>query len=671
MQFVNRELSWLSFNDRVLQEAFDESNPTIERIRFLGIYSNNMDEFFKVRVATVKRIIAIGGKKVIGYEGTFEDLLAEMMKTVKKQQKKFELAYQKILKELGKENVQHINENDLYNDQILELNQYFAKKVEDQIVPILLDNKRAVSKLRDSMIYLAVKIHTEKKSLYALIEVPSSVERFYVLKDKFGYKVILIDDIIRLNLDKLFHIFEYDKIEAYTFKFTRDAELDFDDDLSLTLVEKMKKGIKGRKQGDPVRFVYDEQMPEDLLKFLIKKLKIDKDEIIQGGKYHNFKDFMNFPDFGKKDFTFKPYPPVSHPELTKAKSVLEHILKEDVLLHYPYQKFDYIIDLLREAAIDPKVESIKINLYRVAKNSQVINALINAIKNDKEVTVVLELQARFDEENNIYWANVLREYGANVIFGVSGLKVHSKLILIKRKNQFIAHVGTGNFHEKTARIYEDFSLLTSDEGIAGEVNKVFTLFKNNLDRSIYKELLISPFNTRRNFVKLINNEIKTAKNGGEAYIIIKLNNLVDPTLIKKLYEASNAGVKISLIIRGMCALVPGIKKQSENIRVISVIGRFLEHSRIMVFGNKGNEKIYISSADWMGRNLDGRVEVSVPIKNPKNKKEILDFLSFQLKDNCKSRIIDDLQKNKYYRNEKENFNSQERTYKFYKQKLNA
>lgn len=668
MQFINRELSWLAFNDRVLQEAFDPDNPIIERIRFLGIYSNNMDEFFRVRVATVKRMIAIGGKKATGFDGTIPELLAEMMKTVKKQQKKFELAYQKILKELSTQDVQHINENDLYDEQIEELNAYFQAKVEDQIVPILLDNKRAVSKLRDSLIYLAVRINTDKKPMYALIEVPSFVERFYVLNDKFGSKVILIDDIIRLNLDRLFHIFDYDSIEAYTFKFTRDAELDFDDDLALNVIEKMKKGIKGRKQGDPVRFVYDEQMPEDLLKFLLKKLKIDKDEIIQGGKYHNFKDFMGFPSFGVKDFVFKPFPPVDHPQLKNSKSILGTILKDDILLHYPYQKFDYVVDLLREAALDPKVESIKINLYRVAKNSQIINALINAIKNDKEVTVIVELQARFDEENNIYWANVLRDYGAKVIFGVTGLKVHSKLILIKRKNQYIAHVGTGNFHEKTARIYEDFSLLTSDKNIATEVTKVFTLFENNLDRSIYKELMVSPFNTRRNFIKHINNEIKNAKNGVDSFIIIKLNNLLDPSLIKKLYEASNAGVKISLIIRGMCGIVPGIKNQSENIRVISIVGRFLEHSRVMVFSNKGDEKIFISSADWMGRNLDKRVEVTCPIKDPKNKKEILEYLKFQLKDNCKSRIIDDLQKNKYYRNDKEKFNSQIKTYKYYKQK---
>ncbi len=407
MQFVNRELSWLSFNDRVLQEAFDSENPIIERIRFLGIYSNNLDEFFRVRVATIKRMIVIGGKTVSGYDGTFEELLEDMMKVVKKQQKKFELAYQKILKELGKENIQHINENDLYEDQIKELNEYFAEKIEDKIIPILLDKKRAVSKLRDSMIYLGVKMHSDKKPLYALIEVPDTVNRFYVLNDKFGQKVILIDDIIRLNLERLFHIFEYDVIEAYTFKFTRDAEIDFDDDLSVSIVEKMKKGIKGRKQGDPVRFVYDEQMPEDLLKFLIKKLNIEKNEIITGGKYHNFKDFMKFPSFDKKEYTFKALPPVSHPILTGVKSVMKQILEKDILLHYPYQKFDYIVDMLREAAIDPKVESIKINLYRVASNSKIIHALINAIKNDKEVTVIVELQARFDEENNIYWANVL------------------------------------------------------------------------------------------------------------------------------------------------------------------------------------------------------------------------------------------------------------------------
>lgn len=665
MKYINRELSWLSFNERVLQEAMDERNPIIERVRFLGIYSNNMDEFFRVRVATVKRLIAIGGKKVAGFDGTFDELLTEMMTIVKRQQKRFEVTYQRILIELEKNHIQHIHEQQLSEDQRTLLNAFFQEKLEDQIVPILLNNKRAVSQLKDSMIYLAVTMVSPKKSLYALIEIPSTVERFYVLKEGAEQQVILIDDIIRINLDRLFHIFEYDSISAYTFKFTRDAELDIEDDLSISLIEKMKRGVKNRKDGEPVRFVYDEDMPSDLFEFLVKKLKIDEDEIIEGGKYHNFKDFIGFPDFGRSDFVYPHYKPVIHPELEYCRSILETIIEKDILLHYPYQNFTYVVDLLREAALDPKVNSIKINLYRVAKNSQVINALINAIKNDKKVTVIMELQARFDEENNMYWARVLEDYGAHVIYGVTGLKVHSKLFIIERKNDFIAHIGTGNFHEKSARIYTDFSLLTSEKSIVKEVNKVFTLFENNLDRSEYRKLLVSPFNTRETFIDCIDIEIENARDGIDSFIIVKLNNLIDKALIEKLYEASNEGVKIDLIIRGMCGLVPGIKGQSENITVRSLVGRFLEHSRVAIFCNGGDEKVYISSADWMSRNLDKRVEVSAPILDKSLKIEIMKLIEFQLRDNCKTRIIDSLQKNEYFDNGKKPFNAQEETYRYF------
>jgi polyphosphate kinase len=447
-------------------------------------------------------------------------------------------------------------------------------------------------------------------------------------------------------------------------------------DISKSFYQKMKKSVAQRKEGEPVRMVYDASMPIDLLNYLINKLNLTAGEnIIPGGKYHNFKDFMKFPDFGDQSLVFKPLVPLNHPDLNdRTKPVIKTIFEKDILLSYPFQKFSHLIDLLQESAIDPKVISIKINLYRVASNSQIVNALINASKNGKEVTVVIELLARFDEENNLKWAKYLEENGVRVMFGVLNLKVHSKLILIQRKSgsgvKSIAHIGTGNFHEKTAHIYTDYSLLTANKYLTNEVDKVFKIFINNYDRSLFKELIVSPFNSRRKLVTLIENEIKNAKNDEEAYILIKLNNLVDAKLIKKLYEASNAGVKIKCIIRGMCALVPGVKGQSENIEIRSIVGRFLEHTRYFIFSNAGNEKYFISSADWMTRNLDRRIEVASPIENESIQNDIKQMFNLQWADNVKARIIDENQKNKYYKNDKPPCNSQIEIYNLLQKKLN-
>lgn len=675
MEFFNRELSWLSFNERVLQEALDSRNPVIERMRFLGIYSNNMDEFFRVRVANLRRMIAVRNKTVTGFSSSPKELFNEIRLVVLKQQRQFELAYQKILRELSNHNIFHIQEGDLNEQQITELRSYFNLKLKHAIVPIMLNSSTPFPRLKDSGIYLAVKMTNLRstKLRYALIKIPSTISRFYLMREGEKQMVILLDDIIRLNLDAIFSIFTYHKIEAYTFKFTRDAELNLDDDIAISLKEKVEHSIKLRKKGAPVRFVYDQDMPHDLLEYLLKNLNLEFGvNTIAGGRYHNFKDFMSFPDFGRKDFVYSPLPPLNHSAFEGQKSLIKVILKQDVMIHYPYQRFDYLVDLIREAAIDPRVKSIKINVYRVTRDSQVLKALMNAVNNGKQVTVFLELMARFDEENNLYWSTRLKESGAIVLHGGQDIKVHSKLIQITRMNgnkkQFITHVGTGNFHERTARIYGDLSLITADEKIGMEVAKVFQILESetpNLNRR-FKELLVSPINTRTRIINLIKNEIRAAKKGERAEIFIKLNNLTDTEMIEWLYKASNAGVKIKMIIRGICCLVPGIPGQSENISVYSIVDRFLEHARIFKFYNAGEPAYFISSADWMERNLDKRIEVTCPVKDPALQKELDLIFDYQLKGNAKTRIIGKFQKNKYRKVEKKLFHTQLELYNFYK-----
>jgi len=673
MEFINRELSWLSFNERVLQEALDTRNPIIERMRFLGIYSNNLDEFFRVRVANIRRMIAVRNKTVQGFDGSPKELYQEIRAVVLKQQKKFDLAYQKILKELGNHSIFHVKENELSEDQVNELKQFFNLKLKHAIVPIMLNSETPFPRLKDSGIYLAIKMHGEKakKVKFALIKIPSEFSRFYLMKDEEGQKVILLDDIIRLNLHSIFSIFAYKKIEAFTFKFGRDAELNLDDEISVTLKEKIEKSIKLRKKGTPVRFVYDEEMPLDLLAYLLEHLNLEFGvNTIAGGRYHNFKDFMAFPDFGIESFTYKKLPPLNHPKLEGQQSIVKYILKNDVMLHFPYQRFDYIVDLLRESAIDPKVKEIKINVYRVTKDSQVLNALVNAVSNGKRVTVFLELLARFDEENNLYWSNRLKENGAIVLHGGANFKVHSKLIQITRtnglKDEYITHIGTGNFHERTAKIYGDLSLITANQEIGAEVSKLFTMLETNNYKRRFSTLMVSPINTRVRILDLIQNEINITKKGGKGIIWIKLNNLTDPIMIKALYKASNVGVQVKLIVRGICWLVPGIPHQSENIEVFSIVDRFLEHVRLMKFNNNGHPKYYISSADWMERNLDKRVEVGCPILDPSLQKELDTILSYQFRGNVKTRIIGKLQKNKYRRDNLPAFHTQMEIYSFYK-----
>ena len=642
-----------------MQEAADPTTPLIERIKFLGIYSNNRDEFYRVRVATVKRMVKLGKRAVtlIGEEPS--TLLNTILKRVIEQQQRFEVIYQDILKELQKNNIFIIDESHLDKEQQHYVKDFFQSEIVSNLFPIMIDESTSFPYLKDKSSYLYVRLvsfnQEKQKNKFAVIEVPTkSASRFVVLPtQKEKQYIILLDDVIRFCLDEIFEVFGYKAMEAYNIKLTRDAELELDNDLSQSLLEKVSEGLKNRKKGNPVRLVYDGALPKDMLSFMMKKLNFSKkDAPIAGGRYHNFKDFINFPKLGRKDLRYKHERPLNHKYLYHPKKSIINVVKErDVLLYYPYHSFDKIIALLREASIEPSVESIKITLYRVADSSKIANALINAIKNGKQVTVVVELQARFDEENNIYWANKLNDEGATVIYGVPRLKVHSKLFLItmreKGKETKIAHIGTGNFNEKTAKVYTDTSLLTSNKNITDEVEQTFTFFADNFRIGNYKHLLVSPFNMREQFLKLIANEITNAKKGKDAYMIIKVNNLVDRELVYKLYEASQAGVKIKLIIRGSCSIACGVPGISENIEGICIVDKYLEHSRIFVFANGGNELYYISSADWMPRNLDQRCEVAVPIYDAEIQKQLKDILTIQLKSNVKTRILDATLSNKY------------------------
>ncbi|MBL7937668.1 MAG: polyphosphate kinase 1 [Bacteroidia bacterium] len=655
---INREISWLSFNERVLQEASDPSTPLIERLKFLGIFSNNRDEFYRVRVATINRLTKLGKKAIDIYGDDPKELLQKLQRKVIEQQQHFEEIYQELLHELAKQNVFIINEKQLNQNQQQYVKDFFHNQVETNLFPIMVDENKPFPYMKDKSGYLFVRLIStvqKQKNKYALIEIPSrTTSRFIILPQEKNKKyIILLDDVIRYNVHEMFSVFGYTTKEAINIKLTRDAELDIDQDVSKSMLEKISKGVKDRKKGQPVRFVYDSTMSKEMLAFIMKKLGMDKkDNAIPGGRYHNFKDFIGFPNIGEKKLMYEHPRPLNHKYLYNINtSILSVIKQKDILLHYPYHTYDHTITLLREASIDPTVESIKITLYRVADSSKIANALVNAIKNGKKVTVLVELQARFDEENNIYWANKLQEEGATVIYGVPGLKVHSKLFLIttrvRGKEIKYAHIGTGNFNEKTARIYTDFSLLTADKNITDEISSVFDFYANNFKTGVYKHLAVAPFFMRQTFVNLIDKEITNAKAGKKAYMILKMNSLVDKDMIEKLYEASQAGVQITLIVRGICSLVTEIAGYSDNIKAYSIVDKYLEHARVFIFANGGNEKIYITSADWMSRNLDSRSEVAVPILDAEVKKQIKDIINIQLSGNTKVRILDRLQQNLY------------------------
>lgn len=679
-KIYSRELSWLSFNERVLQEAADPSVPLLERIKFLGIFSNNLDEFFKVRVATIKRMIDIQerNQKVEGEKP--QKIMAEIQKKVIRLQEKNLKIWEQILEELRDESIYIINEQQLTSSQAEYVKEYFEEKVLPVLSPVMLQNVDTFPLMKDKSIYFAVKLSKKNaKPEYALIELPTStVSRFLVLPEENGTKfIILIDDVIRYCLRDVFPIFHFEKVEAYTIKLTRDAELDLDNDLSQSFLEKISKGVAGRKSGQPVRFVYDKDIPADLFNYVINQLGLDMDDnLIPGGRYHNFKDFMNFPMVGGSHLVNPPSHPVDHPDIKTDESILELISRKDILLHYPYQKFLHFINLLREAAMDPHVSEIKITLYRVAYTSKVVMALINAARNGKSVTVLFELQARFDEKTNIYWSKKLEEAGVTVLFGIKNLKVHGKLLLISRKEngkmQYYAGISTGNFHEGNASVYSDLTLLTRDSRITSDVIKAFELFNEYYKTYKFKHLLLAPNFLRKKLISLIDNEIRNARAGKNAFIIIKVNNLVDEIMVKKLYQAAQEGVKITLIVRGMCSIYTGSEEMSKNVEAIGIVDKFLEHSRIMIFCNNDKELYYISSADWMTRNLDHRIEVACPVFDPELQKEIRTIIDIQLQDNVKARIINDEQDNPYKRTDNPNqVRSQIELYNYYLRKSMA
>ena len=647
-QLINREISWLHFNDRVLQEAMDKNNPVIERLKFLGIFSNNRDEFFRVRVATLRRMEAMGNKDE---EFDFHPgrILKKINLLVESQEKKFNATFLEIKEKLRMNNIFFVNEKEITPKQGQFVSQYFNQYVRPVLFPIMLKNLKSPDALRDKFIYLAVVLIDSKGKTdedYALLMVPTDTLSRYLLLPSQQEKrfVMMLDDVVRYGLRDVFKPFGYDKFQAYTVKVTRDAELDIDSDISKSFFELMSESIKRRKKGMPVRFVFDKNIPTKLLNQLLHKLKISEEDSLRGGgRYHNFRDFMSFPNMGGENFVFPQYEPLPHPLLRGNPSILKVIRERDIMLHYPYQSFHYVIDLLREASIDPQVTAIKMTFYRAARDSNVINALINAARNGKYVTVFLEIQARFDEQANIYWSERLREEGVKIIKNLPGYKVHAKMMLIRRnedgKNFYYTNISTGNFNESTAQVYADDSLFTANQEIAKEVNMLFHLFEAPYTPPSFKHFLVAPYFMRDQLLKLLNKEIRSAKNNKEAWVIIKLNNLVDKRIIQKLVAASRAGVKIRIICRGICVLVPGVPGYSENIEVVGVIDRYLEHSRAFVFANEGKPLFYITSADWMVRNFDHRFEVACPVYDPGLQKEMMYILQTQLKDNVKARYI--------------------------------
>jgi polyphosphate kinase len=667
-RYIDREKSWLAFNARVLQEAADETVPLLERLRFIGIFSNNLDEFFRVRFAAIRRLSLTGetGEKILGGISA-QQLIKEITEIVIRQQSESLKVLNKIEKELEKQNIIIINENEISGEHDNFIKDFFIQKISPELVTIILNDLAEFPLLKDTSGYLAIKLvmKTEQKSKmlglvkakqeirYAIIEIPKNTNRIVELPLKDGKQyLILVDDIIRYNLSSIFNIFDYESISAHMIKITRDAQLDIDSDMSKSMLEKIATSVKDRRIGEPVRFVYDQSIDKDTLKFFLNKMGIDaSDGVIPGGRYHNRRDYMNFPNLGRFDLLYPPRLPLPVEGLSLDGSILNKIAQKDYLIYAPYQSFSYLIKFLREAALDPKVSSIKITLYRLAKNSQIISSLINAAKNGKKVIVQIELQARFDEASNISYAEQMQQEGIELIFGIKGLKVHSKICVIDRieqgKLKRYGFISTGNFNESTAKIYTDLTLFTCHQQILKDVNKVFDFFDVNYRIHRYKHLIVSPHYTRSKFYKLIDREINYAKVGKPAYINLKMNSLSDYGMIDKLYEASNAGVKIKLQVRGICSLIPGVKGMSENIEAISIVDYYLEHSRTFIFCNNNDPEVYISSADFMTRNIEGRVEVACPIYDEEIKKQVIDTFNVGWKGNVKARYHSEKFENKY------------------------
>lgn len=680
-QFINRELSWLDFNARVLQEAADPTVPLIERLRFLGIFSNNLDEFFQVRFATVKRIAQSQktGKKALGGVKA-DELLEDITQVVIQQQQDSAKILEEIEDQLEKENIHFLRQEEVNTTQAEFLTDYFLQKVSPRLVTIIL--KEEEQDFTDNKAFLAIKMELTPKNrtlegeqLYAVIEIPKEVDRFVVLPlEGEKQNLMMLDDLIRYHFHLIFSMFNYDSIEGHMVKITRDAELDIEEDVGKSYVEKIIDSVKDRLVGDPVRLVHDKTIAPETLAVVMQKLGVaTTDSLIPGGRYHHRRDYMNFPSLNRRDLLYDAFPPLPLKAISLEENILEAVAKKDYMIYTPYQNFAYVIKFLREAALDPKVKTIKITIYRLAKLSQVSSSLINAAKNGKKVLVQIELQARFDEENNIHAAERLEKAGVQLIFGVPGLKVHTKICVIERledkKIKRYGFISTGNFNESTARVYTDYTLFTSHQKILKDVSKVFNFLSVNYKIKKYKHLIVSPHYTFSALIRLIEQEIAHKMQGKQARIRLKLNNITNYKIISKLYEASRAGVQIDMIVRGVCCLIPGVKGMSENIRVISVVDKFLEHPRVYIFENDGDPQMYISSADWMTRNIDNRVEVACPILDKDLQQELLDTFMISWNDNVKARLVNTENQNAFVPNNGESLRSQWATYAYFKDKL--
>ena len=672
---VNRDVSWMYFNRRILDEAANQTNPLLERLSFLGIYSNNLDEFFRVRVATLRRMVEIE-EKINQVNIDSHKVLKKVLKLNEIYNKDFEATFLELYKELQNENIFLVNESQLSPEQEEFVETFYREELMNSLFPILVSHMVVQPELNDKSIYLAVKISNSvkleknNKKEYALIEIPTGeFSRFMVLpKDGDKNCIMFLDDVIRFCLPRIFAQFNHDKYEAYTIKITRDAEMELDNIAYQSVLDKVSKAVKSRKSGLPVRFVYDREIPADLLRFTQKLLKINKNDVhVCSGRYHNLKDLISFPTLKRKELKYISQPPIPILTFEESISLISLIRKKDQYLHFPYHSFDNFIRLLRESAINPEVKEIKISIYRLAKNSKVIKALICAAMNGKKVTAMVELLARFDESSNINWAKKMQDAGIKVILGVEGLKVHSKLAHITARKGNIACIGTGNFHEGTATVYTDFTLMTAHKAIVDEVESVFEFLEQPYLNPTFKQLIVAPQYMRKKIISLIKTEIDNAKKGLPAYIFCKINHIVDEKIVEKLYEASNAGVKIKLLVRGNCALTTGVRRVSENIQALGIIDRHLEHSRVLIFANGGEERYFIGSADWMSRNLDNRVEVYTPVYDSEFQKQLKTVIEFGLKDNVKARIVDGSGKNELNTTSDETpFRSQKELYQFYK-----
>lgn len=646
------------FNERVLQEAADETVPLIERIKFLSIFSSNLEEFYRVRVATMSRLSNLNdkSKELLGFNP--KKVLNEIKNIVVKQEKKFELLFQAtLINELAQNRIFILNETQLNVSRGEFVRNHFRDKILSNLVPIMLDMDKPFPELKDRYLYFFVRLSraNSKSEKYALIELPPDLPRFLVLPETNGLKfIILAEDIIKYCLDDIFYVFNYDILDAYSIQLTRDAELDIDKNVSDKFIDELKASLDKRKKGKPMRLLYDTEMPFEMLTVLVSKLKVEAESLIPGNRYHKFGDFIAFPNVGGKELEYAPNVPLKVSGLHRTESIFNKLHERDYLINLPYQSYDYIILFLREAAIDPKVTEIHITLYRLAENSRVINALINAAKNGKKVHCLVELKARFDEQANIFWSTRLKEEGVHVNYGLSDYKVHSKICLVKRmekgRAKYYANLATGNFNEKTAKLYCDHSIFTARKEITTDLRKLFTALNKKQVTKGFKHLIVSPLESRSKIYSLIDREIKNAKAEKPAYMILKVNSLADEGIVEKLYEASNAGVKIRLIVRGICTLVPGVEGYSENITVVSIVDKFLEHARVFIFGNNGKEEMFLSSADLMSRNFEHRVEVGFPVLDQEVRQEIRDIIEFQLQDNVKARDITKTNSNKYHKN---------------------